>query len=109
MKLKPNDRRRRDRAKPPSTGAGWRQHAECAFRRAVIRDVSDSGIGLDVAVEDPPAIGDKVRILLRSPAAPRSATVVRTVQHRAAGTRLGCRWIDFKEPIPRKDDRAEAR
>ncbi|MCB9858913.1 MAG: PilZ domain-containing protein [Phycisphaeraceae bacterium] len=66
---------------------------------AMVRDVSDSGIGLRCDGDVQPRVGATIRLLSRRSDFPHRARIVR-VKHEAGETTLGCEWASSNEHCP---------
>lgn len=95
---KPHRRRRlHERVYPRRACVGWARRPGEPLRRARVVDQSASGVGLALEGDDPPHMGERVRIVAPGEIYPRSARVVRVASSAHGTTIVGCRWISSAE------------
>ncbi len=90
-------RRSRERAYPQQQHVLWSSHDGVPIMRAEVKDVSDSGLGLVIARQHQPSLGEAISIVTTGEPAPRRARVLRVSSREDGRVTVGCRWISNKE------------
>lgn len=90
-------RRTRERSYPQQQHVLWSSRHGATIMRAQVKDISESGLGLLVARQQQPSLGEAISIVSTGDTSPRRARVLRVSPDKDGTVTIGCRWISSHE------------